>query len=157
LTSSCKELRQQARRCTLHEALSLAGVVALGSVAALACAAVLREVPRGPHPLNGGTIPIVVDRAPPPAQLEVIEPATDSDCYWADGSWKFQDNQWVWEAGGWVRLESDCYYAEGSLVWVPAVNQPGALFFTPGQWYHESSGQPCTAPAACATAPSPAP
>lgn len=142
---------------SLRGAAALGGLSALGVATAFACGAALREVPRGPHPLNGGTVPIVVDRAPPPAQLEVIDPAPDSDCYWADGSWNFQDNQWSWQSGGWVRLDSDCYYAEGSLVWVPAVNQPGALFFTPGQWYHESSGQPCPAPATCATAPARAP
>lgn len=114
------------------------------------CSVSLPEVPRGPHPPTGGAVPIVVDSEPPPATIEEVSPPPDDDCSWHDGSWSFQGGDWVWLAGGWVRLEQDCYFAETTLVWVPAVNQPGALFFTPGQWYRRD-GAPCAPPPACRT------
>ena len=125
-------------------------VVVFGSLL-VACGGGLSEVPRGPHPANGGAVPIVVDEAPPPPIIELVGPQPDSGCSWADGSWTFTDNEWVWRERGWVRAHDDCYLAEASLVWVPTVNQPGALFFTPSQWYQRGTGASCAEPPRCAS------
>lgn len=116
------------------------------------CGGGLREVPRGPHPATGGPLPVVVDGAPPSPMIEMVPPRPDSGCSWADGSWTFLDNEWVWRERGWVRANDDCYLAEASLVWVPAPNQPGALFFTPAQWYQRGTGALCKEPPPCAGA-----
>jgi hypothetical protein len=115
------------------------------------CAGSLPEVPRGPHPPSGGNMPLVVDSKPPAVLIERIEGAPYDDCLWADGYWSFGAEGWQWNAGRWVRDLDDCYFAEPSLVWVAAVNQPGALFFTAGQWYHQGSGQPCGEPKECSS------
>jgi hypothetical protein len=118
-------------------------------VSSLGCGASLPEVPRGPHPPAGGAVPIVVDSEPPPPVIEQVSAAPDDDCAWQDGTWNFQNGDWVWQPGRWVVPTTDCYLAESTLVWVPAVNQPGALFFTPAQWYHRKTGAPCPRPADC--------
>lgn len=115
----------------------------------LGCAAGLKEVPRGPHPPSGGTMPFVVDSEPPPAAIEHVRNAPAAHCLWQDGSWTFLREEWVWQPGQWVEPNADCYLAEASLVWVAAVNQPGALFFTPRGWYSRSTGTPCPAPETC--------
>jgi hypothetical protein len=97
----------------------------------------------------GGAIPVVVAEEPPPPMIEMIGEPPDDDCLWADGSWSHGTDGFSWLPGGWVRLKEDCYYAEATLVWVPAVNQPGALFFTPGQWYRSADGLRCAAPEEC--------
>src|SRR5690606_12764027 len=116
---------------------------------ALGCAPQLPEVPRGPHPVNGGSLPFVIDSEPPPVPIENVGAPPQEDCLWADGSWSYGAAGWRWNPGRWVRELDDCYFAEPSLVWVAAVNQPGALFYTEGQWYHRESGQPCPPPKEC--------
>lgn len=116
----------------------------------LHCSGAVPLVARGPHPLQGGATPFVVDEAPPPAEVEEIASATPprADCAWADGRYVWQDNRWIWEPGGWVKPTDECYYAEPMLVWAPGVDH-GVLFYTPGQWYRRSSGTSCPAPPAC--------
>jgi hypothetical protein len=125
------------------------GLLLLLPSSLLACSASLPEVARGPHPPTGGAVPVVVDSEPPPAAIEHVSEPPNDDCSWQDGSWLFQSKGWVWQPGRWVEPKQDCYLAEASLVWVPAVNQPGALFFTPAQWYGRNTGAPCPPPADC--------
>jgi hypothetical protein len=130
--------------------MARAPLIAAAFGAALsACGASLEEVPRGRHPVTSVAVPIVVDTKPPVPAIETIGSPPSSDCLWVDGSWTFGADGWTWLPGRWVRLQNDCYYAESSLVWVPAVNQPGALFFTPGEWYRRSDGAPWSPPQEC--------
>jgi hypothetical protein len=124
-------------------------LASLAAAAAVSCGARVPEVPRGPHPSTGGAAPFGVDSAPPPAAIEQVSESPDSDCLWQDGTWSVQNGDWVWLDGGWVRPTLDCYLAEASLVWVPAVNQHGALFFTPAQWYQSQGSAPCAPPPRC--------
>jgi hypothetical protein len=122
--------------------------VLLPSLVSTACGGTLAEIPRGQHPLSGGAQPIAVDSAPPPARIDVVSPAPDRDCAWADGQWTWESNRWVWVEGAWVRPAPDCYYADSLIVWVPTVDGKGVLFYTHGQWYSKS-GELCDAPPRC--------
>lgn len=103
--------------------------------ALLCCGSGLRLAPRGPHPAAAGAQPVAVDSAPPPARIDEVRAAPRSECSWADGQWRFVDNRWQWEPGGWVQVPDGCYYADALVLWVPTPNGPGLLFYTEGQWY----------------------
>jgi hypothetical protein len=100
--------------------------------------------------MQGGALPVAVDMAPPPVQIETVPQKPAADCIWADGRWAWAENQWHWIQGGWVRPASVCYYAEPLLVWVPSVDGKGVLFHTPGEWYNRATSAICAPPPVCA-------
>ncbi len=121
----------------------------LGVATSLACGPAVRLVPRTQHPVTGGPVPVAVDRAPPPAEIEAVSRAPAPKCAWLDGQWNWVEHGWEWVAGGWVQVEPGCAYAAPLAVWVPSVEQRGTLFYTHGQWYREASGAVCPPPRSC--------
>ena len=62
----------------------------------------VHQAPPGMMATNAPAGPVVVDQAPPSAQVEVIPATPGPAYYWVPGYWGWQGGGWVWIRGAWV-------------------------------------------------------
>ena len=116
-------------------------------LALTACGSSVRFAPEGVHPANAKAR--IVDRPPPPAQIEGVLPDPGEPCVWLDGRWEWYGQRWEWNRGRWVVAPEGCSYAAPIAVWAQS-GENGQLVHTPGRWYSEQDGSPCTKAKYCA-------
>ncbi|HEX8726337.1 MAG TPA: hypothetical protein VF737_13200 [Gemmatimonadaceae bacterium] len=79
--------------------------------------------PIAKHPGGGrGTVVVYANREPPHDRIEKPAPQHDPGTVWVGGRWVWQNNNYVWTPGRWMRPQA------GFRTWVP------------GHWAHEAQG-----------------
>lgn len=73
--------------------------------------------------------PIEVSAPPPPARVEVREPAPTADGVWIEGHWEWRDGRYLWVEGRWER-------SRHGYAWVaPRYERRGAgWMYVRGHW-----------------------
>lgn len=92
---------------------------------------------------------------PPPARIEVVDPAAhrDDGCVWLDGHWQWGVRRWSWVPGNWVRIPSGCHLAPGMSRWQAGPGGSSNLCVRYPELVTGADGSrclalPCTPPAA---------
>jgi hypothetical protein len=120
-------------------------VVACSAVLSAACAS---RLPRPAYAAQPTSALVEVDRAPPPARVEVL-PARPSSraAAWIDGEWIWRRGRWAWRPGRWVNPPVGQRFSP----WVFVRASDGTLWYAPGVW-RDASGAPVDSPPPLATA-----
>ena len=106
--------------------------------------------PAGPHPPYGAQAPdalVQVERAPPPARVEVLPPKPAPNAVWVDGEWTWRRGRWAWLVGRWVVPPAGAVLAP----WAFVRGADGRLWYAPGVW-RDAAGHPVEPPPALARA-----
>lgn len=79
-------------------------------------------------PVASARVYVDIDRAPPPARVEVV-PAARAGYIWAPGYWDWRGHRHVWVNGSWVRERRGYHWAPHG--WV---EREGRWHFNRGRW-----------------------
>jgi hypothetical protein len=88
-----------------------------------------------------------VDRAPPPARVEIVPARPSPEAVWIDGEWTWRRGLWAWLPGRWTLAPEGASFS----AWVFVRRADGTLWYAPGVWRDEK-GAPVTPPAPLALA-----
>lgn len=119
-----------------------------------ACANPVPGPPTGPHQADAAQKALIVQKAPPPVQLECVPPQPREECVWIDGSWLWAGRRWEWLVGAWVIPPPGCYHAHAYSQWLNAGatgegKSDDRLFYFPASWYPTTPGGKCAEPKVC--------
>lgn len=113
-----------------------------GACLLASCASGVPTVPKGPHGA-AAVAALIVDGAPPTAQVETVGAPPSPECAWLDGEWQYVDGDWLWRGGRWVMPPPDCYYAPPVASWVSTTGT-SVLYYVGRQWYREGGKKLCS-------------
>lgn len=124
----------------------------LGSFILGACASQSRFAPEVTVPIQiDRTGAVVVAYPHPPAQVEVLKAAPKgSECVWVDGQWAYNNLEFEWSPGAWVKRPARCGFAKSRLWWEKSGPRTAQLYYRPGRWVlTESPYTDCPTPPPC--------
>jgi len=116
----------------------------------LGCGSSAIVVPRGPHRPQAEPAPVQVAQAPPSAKLEVVPLRRNPSCHYLDGHYHPVGNNWAWEKGEWVLVQSGCYYAPPTTSY-ERIEGGTTLVFRAGAWHRRDEKKGRCTPRACPT------
>jgi hypothetical protein len=88
-----------------------------------------------------------VDRAPPPARIEMVPARPSPEAVWVDGEWIWRRGLWAWLPGRWVLPPAGAVLA----AWTFVRRADGTLWYAHGTW-HGANGAEIDPPAPLALA-----
>jgi hypothetical protein len=113
--------------------MRFAGAVVVALASAVACGPLVPHPPYVGQPTEALE---AVERAPPPARVEVLPLRPTPEAVWVDGQWIWHRARWAWLLGRWVQPPPGAVYSPWVFVRAP----DGKLWYAPGTWRDGSGG-----------------